>query len=407
MSSLEFFDSADTVAQLRGKISELPSVRMLGRRRKLLTFLRGACIRVSLLTASLLSTFLVCEIIARAILPVGPVTNTPREVLAPGKIGYVPHSSWTVSEPEFTTDIAINSLGYRDVEIDLNKPTIVFLGDSQTFGTGVNQGERASDYVRSLLAAGHKDAEVPNILNVSMPGASTFDERRFLLDVIKKGVRVSHLVLLVSTNDHFANVEDEDDPIQRDLLEVKPSNYSPIKRLLKEYRYKSRLVQFTLQRLSQLSWFQSLYAEVKSDLGLGEFVALKNLYIDEREARSQVSATKRAVSALRAIAPVTIVIVPDRYRVDATLRASAIEELSTRLKPWQEIELDRESRLMREVATTLQVPFVDPTLQFQLSLEQSLLAYPLNGHLTKTGQELLGKIIATEAPVFAELLKKS
>lgn len=364
--------------------------------------IKAIALRLILALFGISLTLIAAEISLRIVLPSAPTTNTPRDVLGPRKIGYVPFARWNVNEPEFKTVIHINSLGYRDQEIKPGVPTIVFLGDSQTFGTGVNFGERASDVVRESI---DKSLTPLNVLNVAMPGASTFDERRLLVDVVKKGVNVKHVVLLVSTNDHFANSEDQDDPLEFDHVDGRPKKESAMKSWIKENRYRSRLVQFSLQRLVQLSWFQTMYSGLKADLGVGEFISLRNLYVDEREARNQIISTKQAIEHIQKIAPVTVVMVPDRYRVDPKLRTTAERELSAGLKPWQSVELDRESRLLREVSLTLGADFVDPNDDFRRQSEPHTLAYPLNGHLTVRGQRLLGDSIRKESKYIQSVVR--
>jgi len=356
---------------------------------------RYIVLRVGGIVGGIIIGLLLAEMVLRIFVPAVPVTNTPKEFLAPKKIGYVPNVEWDVVEPEFREHITINSLGYRDQEIDRAVPTIVFLGDSQTFGTGVNAGERASDYARRFVQANcsrHNDP-VPNILNVAMPGASTIDERRFLVDLQRKGVNVKHIILLVSTNDHYANVQDQDDPDDFDAVEPKSEKPSAIVQWLKENRYKSRFVQLVFPRLARLKWFHTFYAALKADFGLGELVSLRSLYIDERAARTQIEATERAIRRIQELAPITVVLVPDRYRVDTGLRSAALKELQSEISTNNELNIDRESELMTNVARNMGVELIDPTDIFQRNPDSELLSYPINGHLTRQGQRLLGNTI--------------
>src|SRR5690242_853143 len=58
--------------------------------------------------------------------------------------------------PEFTTKIRINSLGFRDREFDIARskvPRIVALGDSMTWGWGVEQDAAWPKVLEHTLAA--------------------------------------------------------------------------------------------------------------------------------------------------------------------------------------------------------------------------------------------------------------
>lgn len=61
-------------------------------------------------------------------------------------------------------DVRINSLGYRGREVAISKPAgfsrIAFLGDSNTFGYGIQEGERFSDI---LAAAAPPSTEIVNL----------------------------------------------------------------------------------------------------------------------------------------------------------------------------------------------------------------------------------------------------
>lgn len=85
---------------------------------------------------------------------------------------FPPNTSVAIKTPEFTYTVETNSLGVRDREFTLAKQAatrIVALGDSFTYGWGVDiENSWPKELERLLQAAGH-DAEV---LNLGCPGAS-------------------------------------------------------------------------------------------------------------------------------------------------------------------------------------------------------------------------------------------
>ena len=69
---------------------------------------------------------------------------------------------------EFNTKIYANSAGFRDEEKALKKPQVVFLGDSHTFGWGVNQNE--------TFASLFQEKTKTNTLNAGIPSYGTARE---------------------------------------------------------------------------------------------------------------------------------------------------------------------------------------------------------------------------------------
>lgn len=88
-----------------------------------------------------------------------------------------PNYSATHSRQEYSTTWKINSLGLRNEEFNPtndNKKNILFIGDSMTFGFGVENNETFSAKANELLKNnGYKDYR---IINGGLGGASTYDE---------------------------------------------------------------------------------------------------------------------------------------------------------------------------------------------------------------------------------------
>lgn len=367
--------------------------------------IRPLFIRCLLVAFGVFISLILGELTVRLATSPYAVTRTPVEFVTPNKVGFIPLSRWQLTEPEFQTTVEINSLGYRDLEIDPEKATIVVLGDSQTFGTGVNAGERMSDHVRAYV---EQNCPNYNVLNVSMPGASTYDERRFLADVQRKGVSVRYVLLNIVTNDHVGNENDENDPPEFDTEDNKASaTKSRFSIFVQKHRYDSRLVMLLVRTLSAQEWFASWYTNMKFDLGIGEFRALHKIYLDEAASAAQFQFTKRAITKIRALAPVTAVLIPDRYRVDPLLHDTAATELRSHVKPGQILDFDRESRLIKSITEELEVELIDPIENFRRAPDPSALSFPINGHLTRAGQALLGHEVLKSSKGFATVCPAS
>ncbi len=109
-----------------------------------------------------------------------------------------PNSRSIVALPRETA-VSHNSLGVRDVEFQRNgKPTIVFIGDSMTWGYNLEANERFSDLLRGIIPS-------HNVLNAGVSGFGTDQEYLFLKRLWSE-VEPSVVVLIVCVeNDHTDN----------------------------------------------------------------------------------------------------------------------------------------------------------------------------------------------------------
>lgn len=90
----------------------------------------------------------------------------------PDGLIFPPGSRYTYQTPEFTCEAITNSLGFRDREFDLNhKPQmrVLAIGDSFTFGWGVNVEQSWPKVLESSLRGKGYDVEVANL---GEPGAA-------------------------------------------------------------------------------------------------------------------------------------------------------------------------------------------------------------------------------------------
>jgi lysophospholipase L1-like esterase len=115
------------------------------------------------------------------------------------ELGWVgrPHARGPFSGWESTSEVALNSRGFRDREVNEAKPPgifrVVVLGDSITWGQGVAQTERYPDLLTGLL--GRKGVPV-EVVNLAVGGYGTDQEyllfrgqgRRFCPDLVLLGL---------------------------------------------------------------------------------------------------------------------------------------------------------------------------------------------------------------------------
>jgi lysophospholipase L1-like esterase len=100
------------------------------------------------------------------------------------------------------THLRLNSMNYREQEFSQDKPEghyrIAFIGDSFTFGQGINEEDRMSNILERLLSSQRSDVEV---LNFGNPGDNTADEVRALKAKVLPKVNPDFVILQWYAND--------------------------------------------------------------------------------------------------------------------------------------------------------------------------------------------------------------
>ncbi|MCB9769284.1 MAG: hypothetical protein H6752_13885 [Candidatus Omnitrophica bacterium] len=110
-----------------------------------------------------------------------------------------PHLDYQFENLAFSVNVKTNSKGFRDDEDSLDKPEFLFLGDSFTFGWGVEENE----CVVSLF----EDATGAKALNMGEPGYGNIQETLLLGQEIESlHAQRQKVILLVYNNDFYDNV---------------------------------------------------------------------------------------------------------------------------------------------------------------------------------------------------------
>jgi lysophospholipase L1-like esterase len=103
----------------------------------------------------------------------------------------------TFSNPGYTTEYRINSLGVRDDEESLKQPDVVVLGDSHAMGMGVEQDETYASQLERMLNR--------KVLNTGISSYGTARELRMLQRVDRS--RARFLLIQYCSNDFEENRE--------------------------------------------------------------------------------------------------------------------------------------------------------------------------------------------------------
>jgi lysophospholipase L1-like esterase len=284
---------------------------------------------------------------------------------------------------------ATNSYGIRDFEFDSGKAhprRVLFLGDSQTAGWGVELEETfVKRFQKQIEAATGQEWQA---LNLAIGGGSTFDE---LYAYRTLGTPLVHQYVILGFyfgNDVSDNVDFQTRPIPTDSA-------SPVQRTF------VRRTQYFLARKSQVYNLlrDSLNAPILYRLGLKYD---SNAFLDMLRSNDpdQIKygwqLTFKAIQELQAAvasqnAKLILLLIPQKVQLQrATLDASA--ELY-RVSP-QDLEVARPQRILKEYAQKAGIPVVD--LLEHLKPNEDLYYFPTDIHLNAGGHAATGDILARE-----------
>jgi lysophospholipase L1-like esterase len=133
----------------------------------------------------LTSFFVAGESICRAV-PVFRYQDEPPIHREDAELGWVliPNSRFTHKKPCFNVEVKINSYGLRDEEFSLEKDKgtyrILVLGDSLTFGVGVENQDSYPEQLEEILNSKMQDRYRYEVVNAGVYGWGTHQEYKYL-----------------------------------------------------------------------------------------------------------------------------------------------------------------------------------------------------------------------------------
>jgi hypothetical protein len=154
-------------------------------------------LRVALATGTTVMALLLAELLWRTLRTArfGPTTN-PSYVLHDAELGwrYAPLARARHTTEDFDVEIRINAQGFRDEPFEARPGTarIVALGDSLTFGWGVEAAQDFTTRLEELLGA--------DVLNLGVGGYGT-DQELLLWERVGRGLEPQVVLLTVCAND--------------------------------------------------------------------------------------------------------------------------------------------------------------------------------------------------------------
>lgn len=321
------------------------------------------------------------------------------------ELGWVPNKNvrGTHDKPgSFSTTFRTNSNGFRDKEYDLHKPEgvtrIVAVGDSHTWGFGVDDHEVYSEVLESLL---------PNteVINLGVTGYSLNQEIKYFA---REGTKYKPDILLLGFTLNDIYRPELDDKNAKTATAPATETRAPKKekepffRSIKKALDKTYLYKFFIDRINTNKSVVRLFTK----LGLKEppagFEGLDNnlmpaliTYPDVLSKSFEV--TKSELLELKKLASergtrLIIVVIPALQSVDplALRHSIAYTRFDT-----TDFDLDKPYKLLGEFANDANIELIYFTNSFRQAHDEGRQLYLIRDiHLTSFGHDLLAREIA-------------
>ena len=296
---------------------------------------------------------------------------------------YIPGAVWRFRHPEYEVEYAINAAGFRDTttrtrEKPLGVTRILLLGDSFTFGLGVNYEQTWPVIAERELK---RQGMAIDLIKAGREGADTRSEL-ILLRRLARTYHIDAVILGFLINDLYTNVPYAPSTSDSSTKEKKGSNQQSVFRQVGQYRtfHLLTLVRRMLQSIDLSYILIYLAAPAR-----GEYLRLP---LSEAPAR-QLNVTETLLRQVAAFCdslgkPLIVYSLPQQFQV---LYAS-----SGRADP--RIDVGYYDRHFTQVAATAGfqwVATVDAFVEARKSIDADLF-YPLDGHFTSAGNSVAAQI---------------
>lgn len=151
--------------------------------------------KIAIVLASLMFSFFLLDFLLARTVPINCQVSTPNEVL---HHVLIPLSHCRSTTKEFKVDYSINDLGLRNERLDVAKPEntkrFLFVGDSFTYGTGVNLSDSFPKQFENVINSEKKD-KIVQVINAGVPGYGLILEDLYLRF---KGINLKPDVVVVN-----------------------------------------------------------------------------------------------------------------------------------------------------------------------------------------------------------------
>lgn len=289
-----------------------------------------------------------------------------------------PHFEGRMKSGEYNVGVSINSRGLRDYEHTLskgNKTRILALGDSFTFGNGVEQDETFLRVIETKL-----DVEV---INAGVPAYGQDNQLEYYKE---EGYKYNPDIVAIFyyMNDNDDNIGTSDRKIVHGTM-IEKKSYEHL-HAWKLFLY-SKLYQIkTLRLIKRVS---PIYADAFNKNIKGSYVE-KKLFLKNQSIHSKDwEQTRLLFHQFREVLPETtyliIIYVPSAQQLQSTGQYFNLD-LEDR---------DQPNKILHEIASEINVPFIDVTSDFR-NANLSDITFKYDSHYNKYGHRAYGLLVAHE-----------
>jgi lysophospholipase L1-like esterase len=382
-------------------------------RRKLWTF------RLAGILLGLLGALVVGEIALRTVVRTySPITFDIFYRDGAGQVRLQPHARRRHASPEWNVLVETNSRGFRDAEAPPRpgQPVVLSLGDSMSFGWGVESGEAFPARLEAALGGPDR----VRVLKASLPGTGTTDHLALLRDLTAER-RADVVLLSFFVGNDFHDVA-AGGTAQYDVVDgllvpkgsTAPSALRGLQAWVKRKSYVAQLAAQQLWRVEQRR-AEAVPAERRAHAGLAgrdpklrEYLELHLRDDLDPALEAGIGKTADALSEMQALtrrqgARLVIAVVPRSFQAHEEDRRRWQDAYGLREDDW---DMDRPQRILAAWAAAHGAELVDllPALRDAARQGRGRLFFFPDSHLNANGHAVAAEALARhfrERPIHA------
>jgi lysophospholipase L1-like esterase len=378
----------------------------------------GCLINLALVAVSLLGT------VYLATLADGLVGAITRRQFEPGKMGmlFVPNLTESFDMHDFKTVESTNSLGLREREFPLaksDKLRVVAIGDSFTYGWGVNLEDTWCKQLEKRLLDDGLDVEV---INLGKPAAGPFDYAwiaETLLPLLQPDLVL--VGVLVGDDLQQAWVETDLRSIARgwfpnslryfQMLRTEPQTFGPSKNPVEETRRKAvataeqllrEMTDDQRKRVAQLpeDVQQAFHTGTLNPWMINHSTSAPNYFLNTLDMNAIADRVVNLSDALlrlrraadRVGAPVVAINIPEGFYVNREAYNN-VQRIGFQVQP-ELLETEVPDQALAQAGEVAGISVLSVTKEFRARVDEPGLYLELDRHMTAKGNALLAEFIA-------------
>lgn len=295
---------------------------------------------------------------------------------------------------EFQFRVTTDANGFRVTEPkEMNarlKPEIVILGDSQTFGVGVNDEQTYASVLSGLLGQ--------PVLNTGCSGYNNYEELALARSIISY-LKPERLVLaFFAGNDPYENYRETVSVTGK----VSSENAGSVSAKVKNWLSKKSAIYSLLIRLRRYDWINDLFcrAGLVHNMPPAELEIFKNP--PSERARTFWEVTRKPILDLAGLCKThhiefMVLFIPDRYQVEDAYWQQWIQKYRLDASLY---DLDGPNKYMQDLCSKNGIKFLDvtPKLRMEQSSGRSMY-WKIDNHLSPEGHKVVAERITGRRPV--------